>query len=72
MTLNRNSDSATTSRSFLMEALLHIYYSAAKAQKKADEFFRHHGLTDVQFNVMMLLNPKAAKVGDLPRSNSAA
>jgi len=37
------------------EALLSIYYTASRLKKKADEFFRPFGLTDVQFNVMMLL-----------------
>jgi DNA-binding MarR family transcriptional regulator len=37
------------------EALLNIYYSASCLKKKADEFFRPFGLTDVQFNLMMLL-----------------
>lgn len=37
------------------EALLAIYYTAAKLKKRADDFFAPHGLTDVQFNVMMLL-----------------
>ncbi|MHC4259395.1 MAG: MarR family winged helix-turn-helix transcriptional regulator [Planctomycetota bacterium] len=37
------------------EALLSIYYTASCLKKRADEFFRPFGLTDVQFNVMMLL-----------------
>ncbi len=37
------------------EAVLNIYYTASCLKKKADEFFRPFGLTDVQFNVMMLL-----------------
>lgn len=37
------------------EALLGIYYTAARLKKRADDFFAPHGLTDVQFNVMMLL-----------------
>ncbi|HRK34521.1 MAG TPA: MarR family transcriptional regulator [Candidatus Hydrogenedentes bacterium] len=47
------------------EALLHIYFTAAKGQKKADEFFRAHGLTDVQFNVMMLLLNQSGESGGL-------
>lgn len=47
------------------EALLHIYYTAAKSQKKADEFFRGHGLTDVQFNVLMLLWNQSGESGGL-------
>ena len=37
------------------EALLNIYYTASCLKKKADDFFRPFGLTDVQFNLMMLL-----------------
>ena len=38
------------------EAILNIYYTGSCIKKKADEFFRVFGLTDVQFNVMMLLH----------------
>jgi DNA-binding MarR family transcriptional regulator len=37
------------------ESLLNIYYTESLLKKKADEFFRSFGLTDVQFNVLMLL-----------------
>jgi DNA-binding MarR family transcriptional regulator len=37
------------------EALLSTYYSASQLRKKAGEFLRPFGLTDVQFNLMMLL-----------------
>ena len=37
------------------EAILNIYYTAAQVKKRATEFFQRYGLTDVQFNVMMLL-----------------
>ena len=37
------------------EALLNIYYTASCLKKRAAEFFRPHNLTDVQFNLMMLL-----------------
>jgi len=37
------------------EALLGIYYTASCLRKKASEFLRPFGLTDVQFNLMMLL-----------------
>jgi len=37
------------------EALLNIYYTASCLKKRADEFFRPHNLTDVQFNALMLL-----------------
>lgn len=37
------------------EALLNIYYTASCLKKRADEFFRPFGLTDVQFNALVLL-----------------
>jgi DNA-binding MarR family transcriptional regulator len=37
------------------EALLNLYYTSSLLKKTADAFFRDHGLTDVQFNLMMLL-----------------
>ena len=37
------------------EALLNTYYASSCLRKKAGEFFRPFGLTDVQFNLMMLL-----------------
>ena len=47
------------------EALLNIYYSAARIRKKAGEFFRRHGLTDVQFNVISLLKHQSGEIGGL-------
>ena len=38
------------------EALLNIYYTASCLKKRAGEFFRTFGLTDVQFNALMLLH----------------
>lgn len=38
------------------EALLNIYFTTAGMKKRADGFFKAMGLTDVQFNVMMLLH----------------
>jgi DNA-binding MarR family transcriptional regulator len=38
------------------EAILNVYYTASLLKKKADEFFRQFLLTDVQFNVLMLLH----------------
>jgi len=38
------------------EALLNVYYTASLLKKRADVFFRAFGLTDVQFNVLMLLH----------------
>lgn len=43
------------------EAILNVYYTASLLKKKADEFFKEFGLTDVQFNVMMLLNYQTGK-----------
>jgi len=37
------------------EALLNTYYTASCLRKKVGEFLRPFGLTDVQFNLMMLL-----------------
>lgn len=47
------------------EALLGIYYTASQARKKAGEFFRVHGLTDVQFNVLSLLKHQSGERGGL-------
>ena len=48
---------------FEHEALLNIYYTAAVLKKQADAFFRDHNLTDVQFNVLMLLKNQAGEDG---------
>ena len=37
------------------EVLLNIYHTASCIKKKADDYLRGYGLTDVQFNLMMLL-----------------
>jgi MarR family 2-MHQ and catechol resistance regulon transcriptional repressor len=42
------------------EALLNIYYTASCLKKRAGEFFHPFGLTDVQFNLMMLLQHQSA------------
>jgi DNA-binding MarR family transcriptional regulator len=47
------------------EALLSIYYSAARIRKKAGEFFRTYGLTDVQYNVLSLLKHQSGENGGL-------
>ena len=36
-------------------AILNVYYTASRLRKKAGDFFQPFGLTDVQFNLMMLL-----------------
>jgi DNA-binding MarR family transcriptional regulator len=47
------------------EALLNTYYSASQLRKKAGEFLRPFGLTDVQFNLMMLLRHQSGDQGGL-------
>jgi len=37
------------------KALMSIYYTATRLRKRAAEFLRPFGLTDVQFNLLMLL-----------------
>jgi DNA-binding MarR family transcriptional regulator len=41
------------------EAVLNIYFTATLLKKQADAFFKTFGLTDVQFNVLMLLHYQA-------------
>jgi len=50
------------------EALLNIYYTSSKIKKKASEFFHQFGLTDVQFNVLMLLEHQSVSDGGLSQS----
>lgn len=50
------------------EAILNIYYTAAVIKKQADVFFRGFGLTDVQFNVMMLLHHQCGPRGGLSQA----
>ncbi len=50
------------------EAILNIYYTAALIKKQADVFFRGFGLTDVQFNVMMLLRYQSGSKGGLSQA----
>jgi len=42
------------------EALLNIYYTGDLIRKRARDFFAEYGITDVQFNVMQLLQYQAA------------
>lgn len=37
------------------EALLNLYYTTTRLKKHAAEFFAPYGLTDVQFNLMMMM-----------------
>jgi DNA-binding MarR family transcriptional regulator len=47
------------------EAVLNIYYTATGMKKSADEFFKTLDLTDVQFNVLMLLTYQSPEQGGL-------
>ncbi len=43
------------------EALLSTYYTASYLRKKAEHFLQPFGLTDVQFNLMMLLKHQSRR-----------
>ena len=50
------------------KALLSTYYTASRLRKKAGEFFRPFTLTDVQFNLMMLLQHQSGPVEGLSQA----
>jgi len=50
------------------EAVLNIYYTATGLKKRADVFFKTSGLTDVQFNVLMLLTYQSGPEGGLSQA----
>jgi MarR family 2-MHQ and catechol resistance regulon transcriptional repressor len=50
------------------EALLNVYYTASCLKKQAGEFFRRFSLTDVQFNLMMLLCHQSSARGGLSQA----
>ena len=50
------------------EAVLNIYYTASVLKKGAAEFFQQFGLTDVQFNILMLLHYQAGTDGGLTQA----
>jgi len=50
------------------EAILNVYYTASRLKKQAGEFFRPLDLTDVQFNVMMLLGHQSGPEGGLSQA----
>ena len=50
------------------EALLNIYFTATCIKKRAAEFLRRFGLTDVQLNVMMLLKHQSGEEGGLSQA----
>ena len=49
-------------------ALLNIYYTVSCLKKRAAEFFRPFELTDVQFNLMMLLRYQSENDGGLTQA----
>ena len=50
------------------EALLNTYYTASCLRKKAGHFLHQFGLTDVQFNLMMLLQHQSNPDGGLSQT----
>jgi MarR family 2-MHQ and catechol resistance regulon transcriptional repressor len=50
------------------ETVLNIYYTASQIKKKASDFFQKFGLTDVQFNVLMLLVYQSQPDGGLSQA----
>jgi DNA-binding MarR family transcriptional regulator len=50
------------------EALLSTYFTASCLRKKAGHFLQPFGLTDVQFNLMMLLQHQSGPEGGLAQS----
>jgi DNA-binding MarR family transcriptional regulator len=50
------------------KALLNLYYTASRLRKKAGEFFQPLGMTDVQFNLMMLLKHQSGLEGGLSQA----
>lgn len=54
------------------EALLNVYYTASCLKKKADQFFAPFGLTDVQFNLMMLVKHQSGDQAGLSQARLSA
>ena len=50
------------------EALLSTYYTASNLRKKAGHFLQPFGLTDVQFNLMMLLKYQSSRYAGLTQA----
>ena len=65
MTLSQELGLKTAITPLAKEAMLNIYYTASCLKKKADEFFREFALSDVQFNVLLLLAHQAGEAGGL-------
>jgi len=49
-------------------AILNTYYTASCLRKKASDFLRPFGLTDVQFNLMMILEYQSGPTGGLSQA----
>lgn len=47
------------------EALLNVYYTANVVKKRAGDYFRRHKVTDVQYNVLVLIKHQGADTGGL-------
>jgi len=47
------------------EALLSIYHTASLARKRSTDFFGSYGITDVQFNLLMLVRYQGGEEGNL-------
>ena len=50
------------------EALLNIYYTTSILKKRADVFFAEFGLTDVQYNLLALLDHQVGDEGGLSQA----
>jgi MarR family 2-MHQ and catechol resistance regulon transcriptional repressor len=50
------------------EVVLNIFYTATRLKKKAQEFFLDAGITDVQFNVLMLLFHNSDDTGGMTQA----
>jgi len=68
MTLERELSLREPIKVLAHRSLLSIYYTASQLKKRADGFFREFGLTDVQFNVMMLLWYQSRSEGGLSQA----
>ena len=70
MTLSQELGLKNPIRYLPREALLNVYYTNSCLKKRADEFFRPFGLSDVQFNVMMLLKYQSGSAPGLSQARN--
>jgi len=68
MSLQQELSLKTSITPLAREAMLSVYYTASSIKKRADEFFRSLDLSDVQFNVLMLLAHQADPQGGLSQA----